>query len=50
VPSFYGYSFRNAPPTKCELVLRSDSRAELMLRLKQDGHMLIQDKNGIWTV
>jgi hypothetical protein len=31
----------------------TDSRglrsAELMIRLK-DGHMLIQDKNGIWTV
>jgi hypothetical protein len=45
---------RDAPPTKWELVLRSIRVvavvAELMIRLKQDGHMPIQDKNGIWTV
>src|SRR5262245_29805786 len=48
------YSVEGRPTDKVRACATIDSRgrgsAELMIRLKQNGHMLIQDKNGIWTV
>jgi hypothetical protein len=47
------YSVERRPADKVRACATIDSRgrrsAEL-IRLKQNGHMLIQDKNGIWTV
>jgi hypothetical protein len=47
------YSVGGRPTDKVRACATVDSRgrrsAGLMIRLKQDGHMLIQDKNGIWT-
>ena len=48
------YSVEGRPTDKVKACATTDQRgrrsAELMIRLKLDGHMLIQDKNGIWTV
>src|SRR5262245_29086158 len=48
------YSVERRPADKVRACAKIDSRglrsAELMICLKQNGHMLIQDKNGIWTV